>query len=40
MSDEVEKILLAIMYLESLLRDAKRRVGRDFNSPLLMQVLI
>jgi len=24
-SDEVEKILLAIMYLESLLRDAKRR---------------
>ena len=25
MSDEVEKILLAITYLESLLRDAKRR---------------
>jgi len=24
-SDEVEKILLAITYLESLLRDAKRR---------------
>ena len=25
MSDEVEKILLAITYLEGLLRDAKRR---------------
>ena len=29
MSDEVEKILLAIMYLESLLRDAKRRGDKE-----------